>query len=207
MSYINRERDDVANEPTVVKRVVDYHDRVRWGPIISGLLIALATQLVLSAVGAGNGSSLISSTGAPRSNVPSVATGVGIWIIISLFISLFIGGWVTARASGPMKRSTAIFNGIILWATTLVIGSWLLTKGVTGTFGLVASNAGAVINQAQQGGVNLPNNVPNLTAQQSREIASSVATAGWSFAFGSLLGLVASLIGAAVGARTPRNQS
>ncbi len=204
MSYINRRGDDIINEPTVVNRVIDYHDRVRWGSIISGLVIALATQLVLSALGTANGSSLIAGTGAPRSIAGGVATGVGIWVIISVFISLFVGGWVTARACGPMKRATAILNGAILWAMTLVIGSWLLASGVTGAFGVAASNAGAIINQAQPLGVNLPNNAQNLTAQQTREIARSVANVGWSFVFGSLLGLVASVIGASLGARSPR---
>lgn len=204
MSYINRSVDDVINEPVVVNRVVDYHDRVRWGPIISGLAIALATQLVLSSLGTANGLSLIASTGAPRSEAADVASGLRLWAIISLLISLFVGGWVTARASGPMKRTTAILNGAIFWATTLVIGSWLVASGVTGALSIVGSNAGAIISQAQPAGMNVLNNLSNITAQQAREIASSIATAGWSFVIGSLLGLVASLIGAAVGTRHPR---
>jgi len=34
MSYVNRQIDDFAPEPTaVVNKVSDYHDLVRWGPI------------------------------------------------------------------------------------------------------------------------------------------------------------------------------
>jgi len=52
MSYVNRQIDDFAPEPTaVVNKVSDYHDLVRWGPILSGLVVALATQLILSALG------------------------------------------------------------------------------------------------------------------------------------------------------------
>ena len=79
-----------------------------------------------------------------------------------------------------MNRSTALLNGAILWATTLIIGSWLLASGVGGTFGIAASNAGEVINQAQQGGANLPNRAPNITAQQARDIAGNAARVGWS---------------------------
>lgn len=206
-SYINRPKNHVINQPVVVERVVDYHDRVRWGPIVSGLAITLATQLVLNTLGTANGLSLIASTGAPRSIAGGVANSVAIWFIISFFISLFVGGWVTARVSGPMKRTTAILNGAILWATTLVIGSWLVVSGVTGALSIVAFNAGAILDRAQQGGVNLINNIPNLTAQEAREIASSVATAGWLFLIGSLLALVASLIGVSVGTRYPRTHT
>ena len=205
MAYVNRPVDNVVTEQTLVKPVMEYHDLVRWGPILSGLVIAIGTQLVLSALGAAIGLSNIANSGAPRSIAGSVGTGVGIWSIISLLISLGVGGWVTARACGPMNRSTALLNGAILWATTLTIGSWLLANGVAGTFGVVAANAGAAINQAQQGGINLPNQAPNVSAQDTRNIAENAAKAGWSFLFGSLLGLVASMAGASAGARTPRN--
>lgn len=205
MAYVNRPVDNVVTEQTLVKPVMEYHDLVRWGPIFSGLVIAIGTQLVLSALGAAIGLSNIANSGAPRSIAGSVGTGVGIWSIISLLISLGVGGWVTARACGPMNRSTALLNGAILWATTLTIGSWLLANGVAGTFGVVAANAGEAINQAQQGNVNLPNQPPAVSAQDARNIAENAAKAGWSFLFGSLLGLVASMAGASAGARTPRN--
>lgn len=199
MAYGNRPVD--VADPMLTNRVVDYHDRVRWGPIISGILIALATQLVLSALGAAIGLTSLANSGAPRTNANDVGVGVGIWSIISLLIGLFVGGWVAARTSGPMNRNTALLNGAILWAATLTIGSWLIANGVAGTFGVAASNAGEVINQPQ---VNVPNRIPNVSAQQAREIAGNAAKAGWSFLLGSLLGLIASMGGAAVGARSPR---
>lgn len=204
MTYGNRPGDNLMTEPPVVNQVVEYHDRVRWGPIISGLVVALATQLILSALGAAIGASFLSGSGAPRSNAPGVGTGVGIWSIISLLIALFIGSWVAARSSGPMNRNTALLNGAILWATTLALGSWLLASGVTGAFGIAASNAGEVVNQVQQGGVNLPDHAPNVTAQQTRDVAGNAAKGLWSFVIGSLLGLAASMGGASVGTRSPR---
>lgn len=209
MAYANRPADDLINEPVGTTKVVDYHDRVRWGPIISGLVVSLATQLILSALFAAIGADTIAGSGAPRTNAGNVAGNVGIWSAIGLLISLFTGGWVTARGCGPMNRSTALLNGAILWATTLALGSWLTASGVSGAFGLAtsaASNAAGVIsNQVQQGGVDIPNNAPNVTAQQTREIADATARSLWWFVFGSLLGLLASMIGSAAGARSPRN--
>jgi hypothetical protein len=100
-----------------------------------------------------------------------------------------------------------MLNGAILWATTLALSSWLLASGISGAFGIVGANAGEIVNQAQQGGVNVPNNAPNVTAQQTRDIAGATAKAGWSFTIGSLLGLAASLIGSSMGARTPRHHT
>ena len=209
MSYTNRVGEDVMNEPAIVGRVGDYHDRVRWGPIISGLLVALATQLILSALFSAIGAGTIEDSSRPRTIASDVAGNVGIWSTIGLLISLFTGGWITARACGPMNRNTALLNGAILWATTLAISSWLLASGVSGAFGVAASNAGAVINQVQQQGSNLSSNVnaPKVSAQQARDIAANVRSGLWWFVFGSLLSLLASMIGAASGARTPRTNN
>jgi hypothetical protein len=213
MTYSNDPASRVNSDPNIqptnahinppLTVVADYHDRVRWGPIFSGLVVALSSQLVLSALGAAIGLSGIANSGAPRSDLGGVGSAIGIWSIISLLISLLIGGWVTARACGPMSRNSALLNGAILWATTLALSAWLLSSGVSGAFGVAASNAGAVADQVQQGAVNVPNNVPSATADQTRDIAGNVAKGGWSFAIGSLLGLVASLIGSVIGTRRP----
>lgn len=206
MSYVNRPMDDIPSQPSVVNKVVDYHDSVRWGPILSGLVVTLATYLVLNALGGAIGTGFLSDSGAPRSNADNVGTSVGIWSIISLLISLFIGGWFTSRACGPINRSVALLNGTILWATVLSLSAWLLANGVSGAFGIAASNAGEVINQVQQqGGVNVPNNAPTVSADQARSVAEGATKALWSFFFGSLLGLLAAMIGASAGARTPRS--
>jgi hypothetical protein len=105
-----------------------------------------------------------------------------------------------------------------LWATTMAIGAWLIANGVAGTFGIAASNAGYLANQAQQNGVQVPSvtrtpgnpgtgtvtNAPNITAQQTRDIAGNGAKAGWGYTLGALLGLGSSILGSSVGARTTR---
>jgi hypothetical protein len=209
MAYTNRPVGEyVESVPTVA--AMDYHDRVRWGPILAGLFTAITTQLVLSALGAAIGLTSIAGSGSPRSDAGDVGSAVGIWSIISLLISLFIGGWMTTRTCGPMSRSSAMLNGAVLWATTLAISAWLLSSGVSGAFGVVASNAGEAFTQAQQSGVDIPQNVPNVTAEQTRDLAGNAAKIGWSFALGSLLALGASLFGAHLGVRHHRptvNQS
>jgi len=64
MSYVNRPIDDITPDPAIVTKATDYHDLVRWGPIISGLVVALATQLILSALGAAIGTGFLSDSGA-----------------------------------------------------------------------------------------------------------------------------------------------
>ncbi|MCC5630860.1 hypothetical protein LC613_23850 [Nostoc sphaeroides CHAB 2801] len=207
MSYVNRTGNEgIATEPVISGRVSEYHDLVRWGPIISGLLVSLATQLILSAIIGAVAAGTVEGSSAPRSIAPNAAGNAGLWSTIALLISLFTGGWVTARACGPMNRNTALLNGAILWATTLAVSSWLLASGVSGAFGVAASNAGEVINQVQQqGGINVPQ--ANISVRQARDAAANLRSGLWWFVFGSLLGLIASMIGAVTGARSPRTNT
>ncbi|MGG6237160.1 hypothetical protein ACQ4N7_00860 [Nodosilinea sp. AN01ver1] len=206
-------RDDPATNPnyrvtetTTTLPVAEYHDLVRWGPIFAGLVIAIATQLVLTGLGAAIGLTSLADAASPQGEASQVGTAVGIWSIISLLIALFIGGWVTARACGPMNRKTAMLNGAILWATTLAVSAWLLSTGVAGAFGLAAQGADAVLSQVPNGALPVPQdpNVPNVDPQQVQNAAGNAAKVGWSFALGSLLGLIAALAGSATGARSPR---
>jgi hypothetical protein len=203
--------DNRVSDPVAATPLAEYHDMVRWGPIFSGLVIAIATQLVLTGIGAAIGLTTLANVDTPQNDAGNIGAAVGIWSTISLLISLFLGGWVTARACGPMHRNTAFLNGAILWATTLVVSGWLLSSGVAGAFGVAAQGAGAVLNQVPPdllpgaGGAGAgatPD--PNVTPQQAQDIAGTAATVGWSFALGALLGLLAAMAGAATGAHSPR---
>lgn len=192
MAYAEPDRNRVVE----TFAIEDNKDRIRWGPIIAGIFVAIAVQLILGALGAAIGLT-VGATGG--------AVGISIWSIISLLIALFVGSWVAAAGCSPMNKKTALLHGFILWATTLAISAWLLASGVSGAFGIAASNAGEVLNQIQEpGGVNVPGQVPNVPADRLREAVDTSAKAAWYFIIGSLLGLAASLIGASVGAKKPR---
>ncbi|MFO5492445.1 MAG: hypothetical protein ACLBM6_07845 [Cuspidothrix sp.] len=208
MSYVNRIGEEISPpESLITSRVTEYRDRVRWGPIISGVLMALATQLILSSLFSAFGAERIAQSLAPRTITPNIISNVGIWSTIALLLSLFLGAWITIRACGPMHRDTAVLNGVILWATTLAVSSFLLANGVLGAFGLAAYNATEVINQLQQQGTVIAPNIPALTAEQTRDIAAATSRTLWWFVFGSLLGLLASIMGAIAGMRTTRTNN
>jgi hypothetical protein len=208
MSYVNRVGDEIIQpESAVSTRVTEYRDRVRWGPIISGVLVALATQLILSSFFGALGAGRIADSLAPRTIATGIISNVGIWSTVALLLSLFLGGWVTTRACGPMHRDTALLNGAILWAATLAVSSFLLANGVWGAFGVAAYNAATVMNQIQGQGTTIPQNLPELTAEQTREVAAATSRTLWWFVLGSLLGLAAALMGAVAGVRSSRTNN
>lgn len=210
-----RSIDQPSETVTTERRYIvnpDRTDRVHWSAILAGLVVTLTTQLLLSGLGTALGFTTIANSGAPRSNAAEVATAVGTWAIISLFISLFIGGWVTSRSYQRIDRGTATLNGAILWATALSLSAWLLASGVSGAFGVAANTASNIATQARQSGVTVPGTTAGTTtppvnpptAQQTRQIADAGAKTGWAFTIGSLLGLGAAIFGANIGAHNNR---
>lgn len=165
-----------------------WYSRISWGSVIAGVLVAIATQFVLSAVGVlvGFGTTSITSVAALR----SVSTGVGIWSAISVLISLFIGGYVASRLANAQTSSDGLWHGLTVWAFALVAGILLSTLGVTGLLGFGSATAVAR-------GI-----VPSGTAVTPADlrIAASLAsrTAGY-FLLGSLLSLAAGLLGGWLG--------
>ncbi|MBI4782233.1 MAG: hypothetical protein HY785_13075 [Oscillatoriophycideae cyanobacterium NC_groundwater_1537_Pr4_S-0.65um_50_18] len=83
MSYTNRLVGDYV-DPAAPISTVDNHDRVRWEPILAGLVTAITTQL----------------------NGGDIGSVVRIWAISSLLISLFVGDWMTACTCEPMSKSS-----------------------------------------------------------------------------------------------------
>lgn len=208
MTYTESPTADIGVRPTPVATapIVEYHDTVRWGPIFAGIVISIVSQLMLSALGG-----VIGGFVAGEAAAGTIGTGIGIWAVVSLLISLFLGGWAMASSCGPMNSKTAMLNATIMWATTLVISGWLLASGVSGTFGLAAASAGdAIAGVTQPGGASLPTQeevaaaIPNVNPQEAANYAANAAKAGLSFLIGTLLGLVAALVGATTGAKKPR---
>ncbi|MEL7070390.1 MAG: hypothetical protein AAGN15_17260 [Cyanobacteria bacterium J06581_3] len=207
MTYTERNvNPGMRTAPTPISPIAEYHDTVRWGPIFAGIVVSIVAQLMLSALGA-----TIGGFAAGEAAPGTIGAGLGIWAVISLLVSLFLGGWTMASSCGPMNNKTAMLNATIMWATTLVISGWLLASGVSGTFGIAAANAGDVVNQVTQAsGIALPTQaevseaIPNVTPTEADSYAATASKAGLSFLIGTLLGLVAALFGSSTGAKKPK---
>ena len=100
MSYVNRVGDEILpSESTVATRLTEYRDRVHWGPIISGVLVASATQLILNSFFGALSAGRIAGSLAATRIAAGIISNVGIWSTLALLLSLFLGGWVATRGS------------------------------------------------------------------------------------------------------------
>lgn len=124
--------------------------RLSWGAVFAGLVVATAVQIVLTLLGAGIGF----AAWEPGDSARGLGIGAGIWSILSVLVSLYVGGMTTGRLAGILTRKDGALHGILLWGLSTILTVWLLASGVTalagGAFRMVGGVLGAASGAAAQ---------------------------------------------------------
>lgn len=171
--------------------VIAPRDRVRWGPIVAGLVTALSLFLLLSLLALGLGLTAADAATSPDQTDAIGAAGAIIAAVIGL-LSFVIGGFVAARTSAVAGRGSGAINGFLVWALGIVLILALGAMGVGTLFGA----AGDIFGQIQASGVQ-PSDV-QVDPQAAQDALRNSALAG----FVSLaLPALAAVIGGVLGAR------
>jgi hypothetical protein len=133
-------------------------NKVSWGAVLAGAVVALVSQLILNMIGIGIGAATIDPGQGADAN-PSMSgfsIGAGIWWTLSGVLAALAGGYIAGRLSGQPKESTASWHGLTAWALTTLVVFYLLTSAlggivggafrtVTGAAGGLASAAGGAV--------------------------------------------------------------
>jgi hypothetical protein len=136
-------------------------NRVSWGAVLAGVVIALVTQLILNMLGIGIGAATLDPGTGDNPSVTSFSIGAGVWWTVSGILAALAGGYAAGRLSGKPKESTAGWHGLTTWALTTLVIFYLLTttvggilggayRTITGALGSVASTVGATGQTAAQ---------------------------------------------------------
>ena len=117
--------------------------RVSWGGILAGLLTAISVQILLSTLGLAIGFWAIEpSEGAE--GFDGIATGTGIWWLVTGLISLALGGWVAARLAGTPNRVDGSLHGLVTWGLATFLSLYLVGT----TVGMIISGAASALGTA-----------------------------------------------------------
>ena len=118
--------------------------RVSWGAIAAGAMISLAIYFLLTLLGIAGGLEVANRR--PKDVADSLGTGLAIFSIATLLISMFFGGWATSRLAVGESKLEAVLYGVILWGVLFVGLFWLVGAGVRVGFGAMLGLAsGAVV--------------------------------------------------------------
>jgi hypothetical protein len=112
-------------------------NRVSWGAVFAGVVIALVTQLILNLLGIGLGAATFDPASSTNPSATTFSVGAGVWWTISGIIAALAGGYAAGRLAGLPKEASGGWHGLTAWAlATLVIFALLTT-----TLGTIAGGA------------------------------------------------------------------
>lgn len=176
-------------------------DRVSWGAVLAGVVVALVVQLILNMIGIGVGASTFDVSGAEGSATASgLSIGAAIWWTVSGVLAAFAGGFAAGRLAGHPRRITAGWHGLTSWAVTTLVVFWLLTS----TIGVVVGGAYSTL-RSSAGSIPLPGiDEATQRATEAAAVASgAVARGALIAALALLLGAIAAWAGGRLGAMDP----
>jgi hypothetical protein len=130
-----------------VENLHPYHHKLLcWRSIISGVLISALVYLILAALGAG----IVGSTAETliRNEEPGwgLATGAGLWLGLSVVISLFIGSYFCVRTSKFVTRKIGVTHGMVVTSLFFIVLMWgagNIVGGISKGLGKAVASAGS----------------------------------------------------------------
>jgi hypothetical protein len=158
--------------------------RVKWSAIFAGWAVGLAAQMVLTLLGLGIGAWAIDVRDSNATD--GIPVGAGIWTGVSMLVSAFIGGYITARMSGSSLRSDGLYHGIVVWGVNWLIFAWLTTTAMATMIGGAFSMFGSTLQAVGQGlsgaastaASKLPGNISFSTDELRRQVESILQSTG-----------------------------
>jgi hypothetical protein len=84
----------------------------------------------------------------PTEGIPM---GTGIWTGLSMLISAFVGGFVTARLSGSYVKSDGLYHGVVVWGVNWLIFAWLTTTAMAYLVGGLFTALGTTVQAMSRG--------------------------------------------------------
>lgn len=186
--------DQERPAPDVVALGVDVdaplpaRDRVRWGPILAGLVTALTTLVVLTVLGVGLG---LSAFDPDETGVTTLGTAAGIWGALTGLLAFLIGGFVAGSTAGVRIPGSGALNGFIMGAAAIALTIWLVGSGLGNVLGAAASNLGEL------SAVNV-----NVSGPDADTAFASAQEGAWWTLIGLAVALAAATIGGFLGELT-----
>lgn len=123
-------------------------NKVSWGAIFAGVVVALVVQVLLTMLGVGIGLATLDPGTGDNPAASTFSIAAGIWYVLSGIIASFAGGYIAARMSGKTVPTTGALHGLTTWAfTTLLVLYFLSTTVgslVGGAFSGISSAIGGV---------------------------------------------------------------
>ncbi|QRZ61633.1 YrzE family protein [Rothia sp. ZJ932] len=138
-------------------------NNISWRSVFAGLVTFISLSLLFTLVGAAIGLGGTDLTAADPT--AGVGTGLAVWTIFSLILSLGLAGFI----AGLTANRAGFIHGFLTWATGVIAIVILATSAVSSAFGAVGNmlgTAGRAAGDVVSTATNATGDVFNLVAEQ-----------------------------------------
>lgn len=125
-------------------------NRISWGAIFAGVVVALVIQVLLTLLGMGIGVATLDPGTADNPAASTFSIGAGIWYVVAGILAAFGGGYIAARMSGGTVATTGALHGLTTWAFTTLLVLYMLTTAAGSLVGGVFSGVTSALGGASQ---------------------------------------------------------
>jgi polyhydroxyalkanoate synthesis regulator phasin len=153
-----------TNEVAVLPQALE---RISWGAILAGAVVALMVQLTLNLLAVAIGASTLNPAEEDSASVADVGRNTVISMALIMLGSLFLGGWMAARFAGTPVRLDGLLHGLIVWGLVTLATMILLTT----TLGRLFSG----LNRMLQTAIRLAGSTASTAASAVGSVARSAA--------------------------------
>lgn len=151
---------------TAVEGAPKLSDRVSWGAILAGALVAVAVGVMLNILGAAIGANVVDAQDRSTPDASTFGIAGGVWLLVANLIGLATGGYVAARLSGTSDETDGTLHGIAVWATGFLITAVMLGNIVAGVTSTAASGLSSVVGGAARGAGSAVSSATSAVADQ-----------------------------------------
>lgn len=120
-------------------------NKVSWGAIFAGVVVALVVQVLLTLLGVGIGLATLDPGTGDNPAASTFSIVAAIWYVVSGIIAAFAGGYIAARMSGKTVATTGALHGLTTWAFTTLLILYLLSTAVGSIVGGAFSGLSSVV--------------------------------------------------------------
>lgn len=124
---------------------------VHWRAVFAGVFTAMLVYFILMSLGLAVGSGEIKDVFAGQDSAQSLGTGAGLWLLITVLISLFAGSYAASRVSGVIATRIGYVQGVVvsaLFFTLMVTQAGVVLGALSSGFGAVKDMVSGTAAQA-----------------------------------------------------------
>ncbi|HEX2036189.1 MAG TPA: hypothetical protein VHS99_18565 [Chloroflexota bacterium] len=181
-------------------------DRVRFGPIVAGLLTALTTMLLMGLLGLALGLTAVNAGEAAARGDAGAGTGTfgAIWGALTGLVAFLLGGYVAGRTAAVFDRRWGALNGALVFMLGVPLTLWLAGQGLGFAAGALGDFAGALnvdASQTQGAAAQAQGAAAQVRPVDVARVAEGARNAAWGALLGAILALGASALGGWLGTR------